>query len=70
MLGAGTFTIAEGNYVLLNKGITLRGAGPGQTILQRTNGAMLNSYTPGSKPSPMIIVGPQRWGRRRGRQPP
>ena len=62
MLGAGTFTIAEGNYLLLNKGITLRGAGPGQTILQRTNGAMLNSYTPGSKPSPMIIVGPQRWG--------
>jgi polygalacturonase len=27
MLGPGTFTIAEGNYVLLNKGITLRGAG-------------------------------------------
>ena len=38
-LGAGTFTIAEGNYVLLNKGITLRGAWPGVTILQRTNGA-------------------------------
>jgi hypothetical protein len=61
MLGAGTFTIAEGNYVLLNKGITLRGAGPGTTILQRTNGAQLNSYFPGSNPSPMIIVGPQRW---------
>ena len=60
-LGAGTFTIAEGNYVLLNKGITLRGAGPGFTILQRTNGAKLNSYVPGSNPSPMIIVGPQRW---------
>jgi polygalacturonase len=39
MLGAGTFTIAEGNYVLLNKGITLRGAGPGVTILQRDQGA-------------------------------
>jgi len=62
MLGVGTFTIAEGNYVLLNKGITLRGAGPGATILQRTNGAKLNSYFPGSKPSPMIIVGSQRWG--------
>ncbi len=61
-LGAGAFTIVEGNYVLLNKGITLRGAGPGSTILQRTNGATLNSYTPGSKPSPMIIVGPRRWG--------
>jgi hypothetical protein len=60
-LAAGAFTIAEGNFVLLNKGITLSGAGPGVTILQRTNGAQLNSYTPGSKPSPMIIVGPQRW---------
>jgi hypothetical protein len=61
MLGAGKFTIGEGHYVLLNKGITLRGAGPGTTILQRTDGAQLNSYIPGSKPSPMIIVGPQRW---------
>jgi hypothetical protein len=61
-LGAGAFTIAEGNYVLVNKGITLRGAGPGGTILQRANGAKLNSYNPGSNPSPMIIVGPQRWG--------
>jgi len=62
MLGAGTFTIAEGNYVLLNNGITLRGAGPGATILQRTDGAQLNSYNPGSNPSPMIIVGPAEYG--------
>ena len=61
MLAAGTFTIAEGNYVLLNKGITLRGAGPGVTTLQRTNGAKLNSDLPGSNPSPIIIVGPMRW---------
>ena len=60
-LSAGTFTIAEGNYVMLNKGITLRGAGPGVTTLQRTNGATLGSYRPGSNPSPMIIVGPMRW---------
>ena len=60
-LAAGGFTIAEGNYVLLNKGVTLRGAGAGQTILQRTNGAKLGSYIPGSNPSPMIIVGTQRW---------
>jgi hypothetical protein len=60
-LSAGTFTIAEGNYVTLNKGITLRGAGPGITTLQRTDGATLGSYRPGSKPSPMIIVGPLRW---------
>jgi len=30
-LAAGTFIIAEGNYVALNKGITLRDAGPGST---------------------------------------
>jgi hypothetical protein len=60
-LGAGAFTIAEGNFVLLNRGISLRGAGPGVTVLQRTDGAKLNSYIPGSNPSPMIIVGPQRW---------
>jgi hypothetical protein len=61
-LAAGTFTIAEGQYLLISKGITLRGAGPGVTTLQRTNGATLGSYQPGSKPSPMIIVGPMRWG--------
>ena len=33
-LATGTFTIAGGNYVLLNKAITVRGAGPGSTILQ------------------------------------
>jgi hypothetical protein len=60
-LAAGTFTIAEGSYVALNKGITLRGAGPGITILQRTDGAKLGSYIPGPNPSPMIIVGPQRY---------
>jgi hypothetical protein len=60
-LAAGTFTIAEGHYVLLDKGITLRGAGPGVTLLQRTDGARLGSYIPGSNPSPMVIVGPQRY---------
>ena len=37
------------------------GAGAGQTILQRTNGATLGSYVPGSNPSPIIIVGTQRF---------
>jgi hypothetical protein len=60
-LAAGTFTIAEGNYVLVNKGITLRGAGPGITTLQRTDGATLGSDSPGSNPSPIIIVGPQEY---------
>jgi hypothetical protein len=60
-LAAGTFTIAEGNYVRINNGVTLRGAGPGVTILQRTGGATLGSYVPGSNPSPMIILGPMRY---------
>jgi hypothetical protein len=61
-LVAGTFTIAEGSYVLLNKGITLRGAGSSKTILQRTDGAKLGSYFPGSSPNPIILAGPARWG--------
>jgi hypothetical protein len=60
-LAAGTFTIPDGKYVLVNKGISLRGAGPGVTILQRTDGARPGTYIPGSNPSPMIIVGPQRY---------
>jgi hypothetical protein len=61
MLAAGTFTIAEGNFVLINKGITLRGAGPGVTIVQRTDGAQLGSDNPGSNPSPLILLGPQEY---------
>lgn len=60
-LAAGKFTIAEGNFVLVDRGITLRGAGPGNTILQRTGGAVLNKESAGSNPSPIIIVGPMRW---------
>jgi hypothetical protein len=61
LLAPGTFTIAEGNYVLVDNSITLRGSGPGTTVLTRTNGATLGSYIPGSNPSPMIILGPQEY---------
>jgi len=60
-LSAGTFTIAEGNLVLIHKAVTLRGAGPGATILTRKGGAKLGSDEPGKNPSPMIILGPQRY---------
>ena len=33
-LATGTFTVTGGKYILLNKGITVRGAGPGQTIVK------------------------------------
>jgi hypothetical protein len=61
LLRAGTFTIAEGSYIALNKGVTLRGSGPGTTILTRTDGATPNSFAPGGGPGPMIIAGPQRY---------
>jgi hypothetical protein len=59
-LAAGTFTIAEGKFVLLNKGITLRGAGPGVTVIQRTGGAAVGVQN-GSTPTPHIIAGPMRY---------
>jgi hypothetical protein len=58
LLAPGTFTVAEGNFVLINNSITLRGSGPGTTILTRIDGATLGSYIPGSNPSPIIILGP------------
>ena len=57
-LRAGTFLVNSGNFVLLNKGITLRGAGPGQTTLAKTDGAKPNVEAVGSNPSPLIVVGP------------
>jgi hypothetical protein len=50
-LSAGTFTL--NNYVLINKGITLRGAGPRQTTLQKTNQT--------AEQEGILIVGPSRW---------
>jgi FG-GAP repeat len=64
-LSAGTFTVGEGNFILLNKGVTLRGAGPGSTIVQRTNGCPPLSPSSngncGNNPSPFIIVGPEQY---------
>ncbi len=60
-LTAGTFKIAEGKFLLIAKAITLRGAGPGVTILNRPGGAVLGSYQPGKSPSPVIVLGPQRY---------
>ena len=57
-LSAGTFLINGGNYLLINKGITLRGAGPGKTTLAKTNGAKPFQIEVGAKPSPLIVVGP------------
>ena len=58
-LSAGTFTI-NNDIIYLNKGVTLRGAGP-TTLLQRTNGATPGSYATRAA-KPVVIVGPARWG--------
>ena len=65
-LSAGTFSIGTtGGFILVNKGITLRGAGPGQTTLQK-HGATPGTYQPGPYPAPVVIVGAARWDNGRG----
>jgi hypothetical protein len=75
MLNPGTFIV--NNYVLVWKGITLRGSGAGTTTLKKTNGArprasqvdagtngILVPVDPGGytyDAQPIIIVGPSRW---------
>jgi hypothetical protein len=67
LLSAGNFTV--NNLVLINKGITLRGAGGGVTILTKKNGARartspMEPVDPGTyayDAQPVIVVGPSRW---------
>ncbi|HZJ52897.1 MAG TPA: glycosyl hydrolase family 28-related protein [Myxococcaceae bacterium] len=61
LLSAGTFTINRGHFILINKGITLRGAGPGRTTLQKTDGAKPGQEATGPEPSPLVIIGPVRY---------
>ena len=60
-LSAGSFAINGGNLLLIAKGITLRGAGPGQTTLRKTDGARPGVEATGPRPSPIVILGPMRW---------
>lgn len=57
-LTAGTFNVDD--LILIHKAVTLRGAGMGQTILRKTNGASPNSDT-FAEAEPMVILGPSRW---------
>jgi hypothetical protein len=63
-LAAGTFKMGQGHYVAVTKGIVLRGAGAGKTILVNP----LNVFTTKARgngsagdATPIIIVGPGRW---------
>lgn len=58
LLSAGTFLAND--LILINKGITLRGAGPGRTTLVKTNGAKPMSYQP-AEAEPVVVIGPNRW---------
>src|SRR5262249_28720126 len=58
-LSEGTFRI-DSRLLQISSGITLRGAGPGKTIVERTNGAQPNSDT-AVVSDPNIVIGPARW---------
>lgn len=57
-LSAGRFLMNQ--FVLVNKGITLRGAGPDKTTLMKTNGAKAGTYFVDDA-APLVIIGPSRW---------
>ncbi|MFT3917202.1 MAG: hypothetical protein QM704_24870 [Anaeromyxobacteraceae bacterium] len=57
-LGAGRFVVDH--LVRIGKGITLRGAGAGKTLLEKTDGAVMLSYQPRNA-QPLLVVGPSRW---------
>ena len=62
MLSAGTFKV--NTLIQINKGITLRGAGPKATTLQKTNGAIAGQGNDNlADYQPVIVVGPNRWPR-------
>src|SRR5262249_48959905 len=44
-----------------NKGITLRGAGPAATVLQKTNGAVAGVDHGETDSQPIVVIGPNRW---------
>lgn len=68
-LGAGTFLIDPGDkgndFVFVNKGVVLRGAGAGQTILNNPKNIPTTSTNNvdgnAADPYPLIIVGPGEW---------
>jgi hypothetical protein len=61
-LGAGTFLMGQGDYVAIDKGVVLRGAGAGTTILKNPRNAFATAtIQSGTDSTPIVIVGPGRW---------
>ena len=61
-LGAGTFVMGTGNYVEINKGVVLRGAGAGTTTLKNPRNVMATAsiQAPGDA-TPIVVLGPGLW---------
>ena len=59
-LSAGTFRVDGSEGLRIATGISLRGAGPGKTILNRTNGAIEADFMP-AVVAPLVIIGPSRY---------
>jgi hypothetical protein len=58
-LGKGTFLMGANQFVQIDKGVALRGAGAGQTILKNPrNGGIADTA---QDPVPIVIIGPGRW---------
>jgi hypothetical protein len=61
-LGAGTFLMGQGHYIAINKGVALRGAGAGTTILKNPRNVFATSSSQApADPTPIVILGPGRW---------
>jgi hypothetical protein len=61
-LGPGTFIMGKGNYVALDKGVVLRGAGAGVTILKNpANVPATQSSQAAADSTPIVIISPGRW---------
>lgn len=61
-LGAGTFLMGQGDYIAIDKGVVLRGAGAGQTYLKNSRNvfATASNQQPADA-TPIVILGPGRW---------
>ena len=58
LLSAGLFLV--NNYILIDKPVTLRGAGPTRTTLRKANGAVENWYMAEEYES-VVVIGPNRY---------
>jgi hypothetical protein len=62
LLGPGTFNMGQGKFILIDKGVVLRGSGAGVTILKNPlNLPATASNQQAADETPVVIIGPGRW---------